>query len=70
MLIRTDPDCQGGRGGGGGVVFARVVFAAWWEANTGQAVPELLDDGRTLHCSELHRRTRPRRPKDPREDRR
>jgi hypothetical protein len=48
----------------------RVVFAAWWEANAGQVVPELLDDGRTLHISQLHRRTKPKRPKDPREDRR
>ena len=48
----------------------RVVFAAWWEANAGEAVPELLDDGQTLHYSQLHRRTRPKRPKDPREDRR
>jgi hypothetical protein len=46
----------------------RVVFAAWWEANTGQVVPELLDDGQILHYSELHRRTRPKRPKNPRED--
>jgi hypothetical protein len=48
----------------------RVVFAAWWEENTGQVVPELLDDGQILHYSQLHRRTRPKRPKDPREDRR
>ena len=48
----------------------RVVFAAWWEANAGQVVPELLEDGRILHYSQLHRRTRPKRPKDPREDRR
>src|SRR5215218_6924590 len=48
----------------------RVVFAAWWEANTGQVVPELLDDGQILHYSELHRRTKPKRPKNPREDRR
>jgi hypothetical protein len=48
----------------------RVVFAAWWEANAGQGVPELLEDGRILHYSQLHRRTRPKRPKDPREDRR
>jgi hypothetical protein len=48
----------------------RVVFAAWWEANTGQVVPELLDDGQIFHYSQLHRRTRPTRPKDPREDRR
>jgi hypothetical protein len=47
-----------------------VLFAAWWEENTGQAVPELLDDGQTLPYSQLHRRTRPKRPKDPREDRR
>jgi hypothetical protein len=48
----------------------RIVFAAWWEANAGQAVPELLDDGQTIHYSQLHGRTRPKRPKDPREDRR
>ena len=48
----------------------RVVFAAWWEANAGRVVPELLEDGRTLHYSELHGRTRPKRPKNPREDRR
>ena len=48
----------------------RVVFAAWWEANAGQVVPELLDDGQTLHYSELHGRTQPKLPKDPREDRR
>jgi hypothetical protein len=71
-----------GRHGGGNLVLLdhedvlkghrslRVVFAAWWEENTGQEVPELLEDGRTLHHSELHRRTRPKRPKDPREDRR
>jgi hypothetical protein len=48
----------------------RVVFAAWWEANAGQVVPELLDDGQILHYSQLHKRTRPKRPKNPREDRR
>jgi hypothetical protein len=48
----------------------RVVFAAWWEENTGQEVPELLEDGQILHYSQLHRRTRPKRPKNPREDRR
>jgi hypothetical protein len=48
----------------------RVGFAAWWEENTGQVVPELLDDGQILHYSQLHKRTRPKRPKDPREDRR
>jgi len=48
----------------------RVVFAAWWEANARQVVPELLDDGQILHYSELHMRTRPKRPKNPREDRR
>jgi hypothetical protein len=48
----------------------RVVFAAWWEENTGQEVPELLDDGQILHYSQLHRRTRPKTPKNPREDRR
>jgi hypothetical protein len=48
----------------------RVVFAAWWEANAGQEVPELLDDGQILHYSQLHKRTRPKTPKNPREDRR
>jgi hypothetical protein len=48
----------------------RVVFAAWWETNAGEVVHELLDDGQILHYSQLHRRTRPKRPKDPREDRR
>jgi hypothetical protein len=48
----------------------RLVFAAWWEENTGQVVPELLEDGQILHYSEFHRRIRPKRPKDPREDRR
>jgi hypothetical protein len=48
----------------------RVVFATWWEENTGQEVPELLDDGQILHYSQLHRRTRPKTPKNPREDRR
>jgi hypothetical protein len=48
----------------------RVVFAAWWEKNTGHEVPELLDDGQILHYSRLHRRTRPKSPKNPREDRR
>jgi hypothetical protein len=48
----------------------RVVFAAWWEANAGEVVLELLDDGQILHYSQLHRRTRPKRPKNPREDRR
>jgi len=48
----------------------RVVFAAWCEENTGQVVPELLNDGQTIHYSQLHRRTRPKRPEDSREDRR
>ncbi len=48
----------------------RVVFAAWWEENAGQVVPELLEDGQILHYSQLHKRTRPKRPKNPREDRR
>jgi hypothetical protein len=46
------------------------VFAAWWEEHAGQVVPELLEDGQILHYSQLHRRTRPKRPKNPREDRR
>jgi hypothetical protein len=48
----------------------RVVFSAWWEVNAGQIVPELLNDGQILHYSQLHRRTRPKRPEDSREDRR
>jgi hypothetical protein len=48
----------------------RIVFAAWWEANAGQAVPELLEHGQILHYAQLHRRTRPKWPKNPREDRR
>jgi len=48
----------------------RVVFAAWCEENTRQVVPELLNDGQTIHYSQLHRRTRPKRPEDSREDRR
>ena len=48
----------------------RVVFAAWWEENTGHVIPELLDGGQILHYSQLHKRTRPKRPKNPREDRR
>ena len=48
----------------------RTVFAAWWEEKTGREVLELADDGHTLHHSGLHKRTRPKRPKDPREDRR
>jgi hypothetical protein len=45
----------------------RVVFAAWWE-KTRQEVMELLDDGQALHYTRLHKRTRPKRPKDPGED--
>ena len=48
----------------------RVVFAAWWEANTGREVLELSDDGQAVHYSGLNKRTRPKRAKDPREDRR
>jgi hypothetical protein len=41
----------------------RIVFAAWWEAKTGQAVPELLDTGQALHYSELHKQVQPKKPK-------
>ena len=45
----------------------RVVFAAWWEEKTGQAVLELTEEGQRLHHSLLPRRVRPKLPK-PRED--
>jgi hypothetical protein len=48
----------------------RLVFGAWWEAKIGREVPELAGQGRTVHYSGLHKRTRPKRPKNPREDRR
>ena len=48
----------------------RLVFAQWWEERTSLPVVELLGDGKSLHYSQLHKRTRPKRPKDPREDRR
>ena len=48
----------------------RVVFAAWWEENVGEEIQEILDEGQALHYSQLHKRIRPKRPKDPREDRR
>jgi hypothetical protein len=48
----------------------RLVFAQWWEENVEQEILELLDDGQALHYSQLHERTRPMQPKDPREDRR
>jgi hypothetical protein len=41
----------------------RIVFAAWWEEKTGQAVPELLDTGEALHYSELHKQVQPKKPK-------
>ena len=48
----------------------RVVFSQWWEEKGGQKVLELLNDGQALHYSQLPKRTRPERPKDPREDHR
>jgi hypothetical protein len=48
----------------------RSVFAEWWERNTGQEVRELTEDGRSLHWSQLHKQARPRRHKEPEQDRR
>jgi len=48
----------------------RVVFSAWWEEQTGREVPELADDGRELHHTELPKRTRPKKPKVWQQDRR
>ncbi len=41
----------------------RVVFAAWYEEQTGQPVPELTNDGERLHYTELHKQVQPKRPK-------
>jgi hypothetical protein len=48
----------------------RIVFGAWWEEKIGREVLELAGEGRAVHYSRLHRRTRPKRPKNPREDHR
>lgn len=48
----------------------RIVFAAWWEQQTGKPVYELTNDGQELHYSELHKRVQPQEPKDPTSDRR
>jgi hypothetical protein len=48
----------------------RLVFAQWWEKNVEQQILEILDDSQALHYSQLHKRTRPMQPRDPREDRR
>jgi hypothetical protein len=48
----------------------RVVFAVWWEMNTGREVLELTDKGERLHHTQLHKQSRYRPPKPPEEDRR
>ena len=48
----------------------RVVFAAWWEENTGREVLELTDGGGRLHHTQLHKQSRYRPPKPPEEDHR
>jgi hypothetical protein len=48
----------------------RLVFACWFEAQTGREVHELLDDGEPVHWSALPKRTRPKRAKRPGEERR
>jgi hypothetical protein len=45
----------------------RIVFSAWWEEQTGQAVLELTNDGEKLHYSRLPRQVQPKLPK-PKED--
>jgi hypothetical protein len=45
----------------------RIVFSAWWEEQTGQAVPELIHGGEKLHYSQLPRQVQPKLPK-PKED--
>ena len=44
----------------------RIVFSAWWEELTGQAVLELTNDGQKLHYSRLPRQVQPKflRPKE------
>jgi hypothetical protein len=48
----------------------RLVAGEWLETRAGLEVLEVGDDGGTLHRSSLPTRTRPKRPKDPTEDRR
>jgi hypothetical protein len=45
----------------------RIVFSAWWEEQTGKAVPELTNDGKKLHYSQLPRQVQPKLSK-PKED--
>jgi len=45
----------------------RIVFSAWWEEQTGQAVHELTHGGEKLHWFQLPRQVQPRLPK-PKED--
>lgn len=41
----------------------RIVFAHWWEQETGQEVFELTNDGKKLHHSQLLRQVQPKPPR-------
>lgn len=46
----------------------RLIFSAWWEEQTGEPILELANDGSKLHLSDLPKRTRVMKPKDPTQD--
>ncbi len=46
-----------------GVRAPRIVFAYWWEEQTGEPVPELVGDGREVHHTGVHKQAGFARPK-------